>query len=98
MQKVSQEIDHANPPVQDVFGWEEYHRTHDLFDQILRKIQQWIIDELTFVGSGILALIAFCKYLATENSLIHRIWWFELIVLIVLGIELLIYAILAILR
>ena len=94
--KVSKEINSTNPTDADVFGWEEYHKTHDLFARRLRKIQQWIIDEITFIGAGILALIAFREYLPKENSLIHWLWWLEIIVLIILGIEIFAYAIPAI--
>ena len=95
-QRVNYELNSPTSPIEEVFGWEEYHKTNDLFARRFRKIQQWLIDEITFVGSGILALIAFSEYLATENSLIHSIWWLELIVLIILGIEILAYAIPAI--
>lgn len=104
LKKVRNEIKQANSTdvndnseELDFFGWEEYHKTHDLFTRRLRKIQQWIIDEFTFVGSGILSLIAFLEYWSKEkNSLVHWIWRVELIILIILGIEILFYAIPAI--
>ncbi len=96
MGKVSKEINSTNSEDVDVFGWEKYHKTHDLFARRLRKIQQWIIDEITFIEAGILALIAFREYLPKENSLIHWLWWLEIIVLIILGIEIFAYAIPAI--
>jgi hypothetical protein len=79
--------------IESIFGWEIAHRSDKRRKR--RKIEQLIIDEVTFVFSGVVALVAF-RFLATQLSLpIHIFWWIELILLLILGVELVIYADLA---
>lgn len=95
LQKVRQVLGEPSTSLQDIFGWEYFHREKNPFAQGFRKFQQWLIDELTFVGSGILGLILFQNNMAAENSLIQTIWFIELILLILIGIEFSVYAIIS---
>jgi uncharacterized membrane protein HdeD (DUF308 family) len=54
-----------------------------------------IVDQITFVISGIVALIAFWYFVSKPPLAINIIWWIELILLLVLGVEIVIYADLA---
>ena len=45
------------PDIESIFGWKIAHRSDDRRKR--RKIEQLIVDEITFVLSGIIALIAF---------------------------------------
>ena len=93
LKNVKRDIGDTSSSVQDIFGWEHFHRDKYPLAQGFRKFQQWLIDELTFVGSGGLGLILFHDNIATESSLIQAIWLIELILLILIGIEFLVYAI-----
>lgn len=93
--KVSHQLSATSIPVADIFGWELFHTKNNPITHGLRKFQQLLIDEITFVGSGILGLIIFHKYLAAETSIVTKIWWIELIFLILLGLQILIYAVIA---
>lgn len=76
-----------------IFGWEIAHRSDKR--RIRRKIEQMIIDEITFVVSGILALAAFCFQVPQPHWTIMLLCFIELLFLLALGIEILIYADLA---
>ncbi|MEA5488273.1 MULTISPECIES: hypothetical protein [Pseudanabaena] len=76
-----------------LFGWEIAHR--DDKHRKRRKIQQLIVDEITFVISGIIALVVFWILVPHPPLSITILSWIELLLLIVLGIETLIYADLA---
>ncbi|NER01098.1 MAG: hypothetical protein F6K30_31145, partial [Cyanothece sp. SIO2G6] len=76
-----------------VFGWEVAHR--DDKHRKRRKVQQLIVDEITFVLSGIIALIAFWLLVSQPHLGITILSWFELLLLVVLGVEIVIYADLA---
>lgn len=85
------------------FGWEIAHRSDRRRHR--RKVEQLVIDEITFVLSGITALIAFwglyCpRNLSSVTIQIPRpipeiLSGIEFVLLLVLGIEILIYADLA---
>jgi hypothetical protein len=79
--------------LETLFGWEIAHR--DDKHRKRRKIQQLIIDEITFVVSGIIALVAFWVLVPQHPLNITILSWIELLLLIVLGIETFIYADLA---
>jgi hypothetical protein len=79
--------------LETLFGWEIAHR--DDRHRKRRKIQQLIIDEITFVVSGIIALAAFWVLVPQPPFNITILAWVELLLLIVLGIETFIYADLA---
>jgi H+/Cl- antiporter ClcA len=90
-EKIKVEIDDSD--IEYIFGWETAHRSDKR--RTRRKIQQLIIDEITFVFSGLVALFTFW-YLDTNLPLvIHIFCAFKLILLVVLGIEIIIYADLA---
>lgn len=82
-----------NAETEYIFGWEIAHRSDKR--RIRRKIEQLIIDEITFVISGIFALIAFCFLAPRPHWTILLLCFMELALLIALGIEILIYADLA---
>ncbi|MBW4475328.1 MAG: hypothetical protein KME54_00285 [Tolypothrix brevis GSE-NOS-MK-07-07A] len=78
--------------IESIFGWEIAHRSDKFRSR--RKIEQLIIDEITFVLSGIAALVSFW-FMANPPLAIHFLSWVELLFLLVLGIEIFIYADLA---
>ncbi len=87
--KISQQIGHTENE-KSIFGWEIEHRSDK--HRKRRKIEQLIIDEIAFVFSGIAGLIGF-HYLSLEsNGAIQLLWWVELGLLIILGIEIVVYA------
>jgi hypothetical protein len=79
--------------LETLFGWEIAHR--DDKHRKRRKIQQLIIDEITFVLSGTIALVAFWCLIPKPPLGVAILSWVELLLLIVLGIETFIYADLA---
>jgi hypothetical protein len=91
VEKVKEKISHTD--VESLFGWEIAHRS-DL-RRGRRKIEQLIIDQITFVLSGIIALITF--FLLVPNTVlpIYLLGGFELLLLLVLGWEIIVYADLA---
>ena len=76
--------------LETLFGWEIAHRSDK--HRKRRKIQQLIVDEITFVFSGIIALSAFWFLVAKPPLGVTILSWVELLLLIVLGVEMLIYA------
>ncbi|NET40708.1 hypothetical protein [Okeania sp. SIO2B3] len=87
-EKIKAQIDDSD--IESIFGWEIFHRSDERRRR--RKIEQLIIDEITFVFSGLVALFAFWS-LGTNLSLVIYIFCaFELILLVVLGVEIIIYA------
>ncbi|MEQ9550537.1 MAG: hypothetical protein RIM23_13070 [Coleofasciculus sp. G3-WIS-01] len=79
--------------LETLFGWEIAHRSDK--HRKRRKIQQLIVDEITFVFSGIIALSAFWFLVAKPPLGVTILSWVELLLLIVLGVEMFIYADLA---
>ena len=79
--------------IESIFGWEIAHRNDKRRKR--RKIEQLIIDQITFVFSGIAGLIAFWLLVPQPHWTIQIICWIELGLLIFLGIEIIIYADLA---
>ncbi len=79
------------------FGWEIAHRSDKRRKR--RKIEQLIVDEIAFVVSGIVALVALAFWNREMESQIHCsaqiLGWIELVLLIILGVEIFIYADLA---
>ena len=73
-----------------LFGWEIAHRSDN--HRKRRKIQQLIVDEITFVLSGIIALSAFWFLVPQRPLGITILSWLELLLLLALGIETFIYA------
>ncbi len=83
----------ASEEIESFFDWEIAHRSDKR--RTRRKIEQLIIDEITFVVSGICALIAFCLLVPQSHWTILLLCLVEFVLLIVLGIEIVIYADLA---
>jgi len=79
--------------LETLFGWEIAHR--DDKHRKRRKIQQLIVDQITFVLSGAIALAAFWFLVPNPPLGVTIISWVEIILLIVLGVEIFIYADLA---
>jgi hypothetical protein len=76
--------------LETLFGWEIAHRNDQHRQR--RKIQQLIVDEITFVVSGIIALAAFWFLVPQPPIGVTILSWVELLLLIVLGIETFVYA------
>ena len=76
--------------LETLFGWEIAHR--DDRHRRRRKIQQLIVDEITFVASGIIALAAFWLLVPQPPVGVMVISWLELLLLVVLGVEIFTYA------
>lgn len=60
-----------------------------------RKIEQLIIDEITFVCSGVIAILAFWFLVPQPPLALTILCWAELLLLLILGCEMIIYADLA---
>lgn len=90
-EKIKAQIDDSD--MEYIFGWEIDHRSDKRRKR--RKTEQLIIDEITFVFSGLVALFAFWSLSTNLPLAIHILCIFELILLAVLGIEIIIYADLA---
>lgn len=54
-----------------------------------------IVDEITFVFSGVAALLAFWLLASPPHRSIPILWWVELVLLVILGVEIFVYADLA---
>jgi len=76
--------------LESLFGWEIAHRNDAR--RMRRKIQQLIVDEITFVVSGVIALAAFWYLVPSPPVGVTILSWVELLFLIVLGVETFIYA------
>ncbi|MBE9228822.1 hypothetical protein IQ264_25760 [Phormidium sp. LEGE 05292] len=79
--------------IESMFGWEIAHRSDR--HRKRRKIEQLTIDEIAFVLSGIVALIAFGYMVREVQWIVQIIRWTELILLLILGWEIFVYADLA---
>ena len=73
-----------------LFGWEIAHRNDK--HRKRRKILQLIVDEITFVVSGIIALCAFWIQSSPVPTPLMLLASLELTCLMVLGVEIIIYA------
>lgn len=76
--------------LETLFGWEIAHRNDPRRKR--RKIQQLMIDEITFVVSGLVALVAFWYLVPNRPIGVTLLSWIEWLLLIALGVETLIYA------
>ncbi|HEV2301914.1 MAG TPA: hypothetical protein VGR91_10140 [Stellaceae bacterium] len=85
---LAQKLDPTSP--QTLFGWEHAHRSDD--HRKRRKIEQWVVDELSFPGIGLGATILFLMlpsspgYAALFGAIL------EMILLLILGVEIFVYA------
>ena len=73
-----------------IFGWEVAHRSDER--RVSRKIFQFIVDEMTFVGSGLTALIANWILMPKIPKEIYFVSLIETVLLLILAIEIFIYA------
>ncbi|WP_353933026.1 hypothetical protein WJM97_10780 [Okeanomitos corallinicola TIOX110] len=80
----------GNADIESIFGWEIAHRSDKR--RFRRKIEQLIVDEITFVLSGIVALLAFWFLVSQPPLAINILCIVEFILLIVLAVEIFIYA------
>lgn len=75
---------------ESIFGWEIAHRSDELRKR--RKIEQLIIDEITFVCSGVIAILAFWFFVPQTPLAVNILCWAELLLLLILGYEIIDYA------
>jgi hypothetical protein len=80
----------GNADIESIFGWEIVHRSDQRRKR--RKIEQLIIDEITFVCSGVVGLLAFWFLVPQPHWAIQILCFAELALLIFLGVEIVIYA------
>lgn len=90
-EKVKEQTGHTD--IESIFGWETAHRSDNRRSR--RKIEQLIIDEITFVLSGIIALISFWLLVSNPPLTVNILALIEILLLLVLGVEIVIYADLA---
>ncbi|HEY9803387.1 MAG TPA: hypothetical protein V6D25_23790 [Leptolyngbyaceae cyanobacterium] len=91
VKKIQQETGHSE--LESIFGWEIEHRSDKRRRQ--RKIEQLIVNLITFVISGVVALLAFWFLVPQPPSAIYILALLEFVLLLILGIEIFIYADLA---
>ncbi len=89
--KVKEQTGYAD--IESIFGWEMVHRSDKRRKR--RKIEQLMIDEITFVCSGVIAILAFWFLVPQPPLAVTILCWAELILLLILGYEMIIYADLA---
>ncbi len=90
-EKVKEQTGHTD--IESIFGWETAHRSDDRRKR--RKIEQLIIDEITFVLSGIIAVVCFWLLVSNPPLAVNILALIEILLLLVLGVEIVIYADLA---
>ena len=74
----------------EIFGWETAHRSDKR--RVSRKIIQFFIDEFVFVLPGFIAITIFWLNASNTFSLLKWIAGAEVILLLILGIQIFIYA------
>jgi hypothetical protein len=87
-EKIKEQTGHTD--IESIFGWETDHRSDKRRKR--RKIQQLIIDEITFVFSGIIAVICFWALVSNVPLAINIFALIEILLLVILGVEIIIYA------
>jgi hypothetical protein len=80
----------GNTDIESIFGWEIAHRSDKR--RLRRKIEQLVVDEITFVLSGIVALLAFWFLVSQPPLAVNIFGVVELVLLIILAVEIVIYA------
>lgn len=88
VEQITQETNY--PKLETILGWEIAHRSDK--HRIRRKIEQLIIDQITFVFSGVIALLAFWLLVPQPLLIVNIFAVVELILLLILGIEISVYA------
>ncbi|WP_013320652.1 hypothetical protein [Gloeothece verrucosa] len=79
----------GNEGNESILGWEVAHRNDKLRKS--RKIEQLIIDEITFVFSGFIALLAFLFSISKPTLAIQVLVAIEFMLLLFLAIKIFIY-------
>ncbi len=87
-EKIKEHTSHTQ--IESIFGWEIAHRSDNRRKR--RKIEQLIVDQITFVFPGLVALITFWLLVPKPFLVINILGGIELILLIILGVEIVIYA------
>ncbi|WDD30216.1 hypothetical protein PQG02_00510 (plasmid) [Nostoc sp. UHCC 0926] len=90
-EKIKEHTGHTD--IESIFGWEIAHRSDNRRKR--RKIEQLIVDQITFVFSGVIALIAFWLLVSKPPLAVNILGLIELLLLLILGVEIVIYADLA---
>jgi hypothetical protein len=90
-QKIEKQTGHGDS--ESIFGWETAHRSDERRKR--RKIEQLIIDEITFIVSGIVAVICFWLLVSNAPLAVNILALIEILLLLILGWEIFIYADLA---
>jgi hypothetical protein len=80
----------GNADIESIFGWEIAHRSDQR--RFRRKIEQLMVDEITFVLSGMVALLAFWVLVSQPPLAVNILCVVELVLLIILAVEIVIYA------
>jgi hypothetical protein len=91
-ESLTPELD-LKPPETQLFGWERAHRSDRRRRR--RKIEQLVIDELSFPGLGLGAIFLFLTLPSHSGLVAQSFGLLEAVLLVILGIEVLIYADLA---
>lgn len=86
----SQKIDEETFEILTNFGWEVFHRSDRRRKR--RKRTQFIVDEITFVFSGIMSLVTFWGLSQDSHWVLIILSIIEISLLIYLGVEIWIYA------
>jgi hypothetical protein len=79
--------------MEDLLGWEAAHRSDPHRGR--RKIEQLIIDQITFVASGTIALVSFWVLVPMSHICLQLLSGSELVLLLFLSWEIIVYADLA---
>ncbi|MEM8806306.1 MAG: hypothetical protein AAGF01_09800 [Cyanobacteria bacterium P01_G01_bin.38] len=82
-----------SPDIEGIIGWETAHRSDP--HRKRHKFEQLVIDQLTFVISGLISLIAFWILVTQTPPSLMLLSIFEALLLVVLGVEIVVYADLA---
>ncbi|MEO0458142.1 MAG: hypothetical protein AAF152_16395 [Cyanobacteria bacterium P01_A01_bin.114] len=79
--------------IEGVLGWETAHRSDP--HRKRRKLEQLVVDQLTFVISGLISLTAFWLLVSPIPVILLLLSILEGLLLLVLGVEIIVYADLA---
>ncbi len=90
-EKIKTKTNHAE--IESLFGWEIAHRSDTRRSR--RKIEQLVVDQITFVVSGIAAVIIFWMLVPTASLVLKGLAIAEILFLLILAYEIIIYADLA---